>query len=161
MYHKLKEGRVAYFDVDHTLVIWELEGEDLLSKDNSDLTGIVRLLKDRPEKLNILHNGCSFTIRPIWTHVLQLVQQKIKGVNMVVWSASGADWAEAVVKRLGLEDYVDVILTKPDFYYDDSNPEGFMGRHFFFAWDEIDGKMRGKKQKHHDFRKDIEENLDE
>ena len=145
------------------MIIWELEPKNYIQEAEFNLENLsaLELLEHQPESIYMEFRGKVFTIRPIWTHVSQLVQQNLKGVRMVVWSAGGADWAEAVIKTLKLEDYVDVILTKPDFFYDDSKPEGFMGRHFFFAWDEINAKMKGKVQKHHDFRKDIEENLDE
>lgn len=161
MFHKVPEGRIAYFDVDHTLVIWELTPREYLKNPdlNSKYLDVRQLLQAQPESLDMEFRGKKFTIRPIWTHVSQLVQQSLKGIRIVVWSAGGADWAEAVVKTLKLEDYVEVILTKPDFFYDDSTPEGFMGKHFFFAWDEINAKMKGKTQKHHDFRKDVKENL--
>jgi phosphoserine phosphatase len=170
MYTKIKEGRIAYFDVDHTLVIWERDPNKLLldlpegleeSFDQICKADFPELHNRQPEVLGISHNGFRFWIRPVWTHVLQLIQQKMKGIQVVVWSASGSDWAEAVVNRLRLDDYVDLVVTKPDFYYDDSHPEGFMGKHFFFAWEEIDAKMGRKRQKHHDFRKDVDENLDD
>lgn len=159
MYHKVEAGQIAYFDVDHTLIIWEMDPNKYDPSEGSGESGVHNLLNKQPESLFMNFNGRDFSIRPIWTHVSQLVQQKLKGVNVVVWSAGGVDWAEAVVKRLGLENLVDVVITKPHFFYDDSNPEGFMGKHFFFAWDEINAKMEGKKQSHHDFRKTVEENL--
>lgn len=161
MYHKVEAGQIAYFDVDHTLIIWEMDPKEYSPLKGSDDYGIEKLLNKQPESLKIAFDGKEFSIRPIWTHVSQLVQQSLKGVKIVVWSAGGVDWAEAIVNRLGLNDFVDVVITKPHFFYDDSNPEGFMGKHFFFAWDEINDKMKGKKQSHHDFRKTVKENLED
>ena len=159
MYHKVREGRIAYFDVDHTLIIWEMNPSEYVqtAKDNkyySELRELPpkrrlsKLLEDQPESLTLISpkTGNPFRVRPIWTHVSQLIQQRLKGLNIVVWSAGGSDWAEAVVNGLFLDDFVDVIMTKPDFLYDDSKPKDLMGRHFFFAWDEINAKMKGLKQ---------------
>lgn len=45
---------------------------------------------------------------------------------MVVWSAGGWDWAEAVVKTLKLENFVDLVISKPTWTYDDLQPSEFI-----------------------------------
>ena len=63
--------------------------------------------------------GFQSTCNPIKTNIEELILQKLKGSHIVVWSKGGADWAESVVIGLGLEKYVDAIMTKPDVVYDD------------------------------------------
>lgn len=130
-YFKLEEGQVAYFDVDDTLILWEGCSEAVLYGADHD-----------PMEMNF--KGKRLYVRPLMTHVDQLIEQSCKGLKIVVWSAGGADWAEAVVQHLGLEAYVDVILTKPNFFYDDHKPEDFMRNHFYFANEERK-KLKGIK----------------
>lgn len=49
-----------------------------------------------------------------------------RGYEVIIWSATGKEWGELVAKQLGLEDYVDYYLSKPDFYIDDLSVENFM-----------------------------------
>lgn len=96
-------NRSTYFDVDDTLMEWK-------QCDPSDINAC-----------KIENNGYIFYKRPIQCHIDELRNQKMAGNTVVVWSAGGARWAEAVIKALKLEQYVDVVLTKPDFYYDDKD----------------------------------------
>lgn len=96
-------NRNTFFDVDDTLMEWK-------QCDPSD-----------PNACKITNNGYVFYKRPIQVHIDELKNQKMAGNTVVVWSAGGARWAEAVIKALKLEQYVDVVLTKPDFYYDDKD----------------------------------------
>lgn len=50
----------------------------------------------------------------------------VRGYGIVVWSANGKEWAEKVVRRLGLEKYVDLIMTKPHKYLDDKPVSDWM-----------------------------------
>lgn len=49
----------------------------------------------------------------------------------MVWSAGGGDWAEAVVKALGIEEMVDIVMSKPSWYYDDKPCEDWMGKQIY------------------------------
>ena len=51
---------------------------------------------------------------------------------IIVWSWGGADWAELVVKTLGLEDYVDLVTGKPFKYYDDLAASEWMGKPVYY-----------------------------
>ena len=68
----------------------------------------------------------------ITQHIEELIRQKKSGTRIVVWSASGVQWAEAVVKSLGIEKYVDAVLSKPTRVYDDKDPIEWLPERRFF-----------------------------
>lgn len=55
-----------------------------------------------------------------------LMDEKRRGSFILVWSRSGNAWAEAVVKALGLTEYVDLVMTKPISYLDDTPVENWL-----------------------------------
>ena len=102
----------VYFDVDETLVLWEGANADA---------------EKFPIKLDIA--GWRVYGKPHQRHVDALKKHKQLGdAVVVVWSAGGQDHAEEVVRQLGIGEYVDYILAKPDQYYDDLHCEEFMGK---------------------------------
>lgn len=111
-------NRTVYFDVDDTIMEWK-------QCDSND-----------PDACQIENNGFIFYKRPIMIHVQELKNQKMAGNTVVVWSAGGARWAEAVIKALKLEQYVDVVLTKPDFYYDDKDVDFWFPKKRFYHVDD-------------------------
>ncbi len=46
---------------------------------------------------------------------------------MYVWSKTGKSWAQAVVEKLGIEEYVVGTLSKPDFLLDDRDVNQWSG----------------------------------
>lgn len=121
--YKVPCGPTAYFDVDDTLVMWEIpEGfqEDLVTVVCRDYAELLA-----PNKHNIK----------------LLKKMAARGHSVIVWSAGGADWAEAVVKALELEDYVHVVTGKPTYWIDDlQNPKDVLGKHGYF---DINGNKYG------------------
>lgn len=110
MYKKFDDKDTIYFDVDDTLVIWQVNPpEDFMDRIVmiADATGPV-------------------AVQPHTKHIKLLKEHKKNGDIIVVWSQGGSDWAEAVVKGLKLEEYVDLIIAKPALYYDDLPPEQWM-----------------------------------
>lgn len=61
--------------------------------------------------------GASY--EPHIAHIDMIKKFKLRGQKVVVWSAGGYEWAERIVKELGLEIYVDLILCKPAWWADD------------------------------------------
>lgn len=53
-----------------------------------------------------------------------------RGYTILVWSANGKEWAETVIRKLKLQEYVDIIMTKPCKLLDDKPASEWM-------WDQI------------------------
>lgn len=117
MYLSLEEDNVAYFDVDDTLIFAE---DDISSLTREDLLEMATIS---------MPNGFDTKVRVHSKQVERLKMHKKWGNGVIVWSKSGYRWAEAVVRALNLEEYVDVVLSKPTYYYDDKKCEQFMGEH--------------------------------
>ena len=95
------------FDCDETLVLWSS-------------------LKPLEERIHIEAGEISAYVWPHKKHIEQLKKHKARDHRIIVWSAGGYAWAEAVVKALELDSYVDVVMTKFQWYYDDLKSEEFM-----------------------------------
>lgn len=96
---KVKTTKLTAFDVDETLVMHDLW--------DPDASGCF-----------IEIEGVRFKVHK--RHVEQVKGHKARGHTVMVWSKGGADWAETVVRRLGLERHVDWVVDKPHWCYDDS-----------------------------------------
>lgn len=118
MLNTLKFDNVAYFDVDDTLLIYQ---KDLSSDRYHEL---FELSIPGRELFTAM-------VAPHHEHVQRVKEHKAWGNGVVVWSRSGYEWAEAAVKALGLEQYVDVCLAKPMYYYDDKPCCKILGEHRF------------------------------
>lgn len=98
---KIPDKPIVFSDVDDTLVMWkpptEYE-EECVAFDN---------------------NGVIEYCLPHKKHIELLRQFKARGHTVVVWSQGGSDWAEQVIKKLGIEDIVDIVMPKPFWYIDD------------------------------------------
>jgi len=109
----LKCDQPTYFDVDDTLVSW--------GYNSAPIDGAVE----------IVCNGFSQFLIPHKKHIEQLKAHKARGHTIVVWSQGGWQWAEAVVKGLGLEKFVDLCISKPLWIYDDLPAEAFMPKNIW------------------------------
>jgi len=85
----LGTDRIAYFDVDSTLALWGCDE------------------KDGP------------FYYPNEVIINELKQHKLRNHTVVVWSAGGLDWAKRIVKEFKLEEYVDLVICKPSWIWDD------------------------------------------
>ena len=106
---------IAYFDCDETLVFVDSIPE------GSDTVWVQ--IPGFPGKLCGIHK----------THVQRLKDHKIWGNGVVVWSRSGHKWAKAVVEALELTEFVDVVLSKPLYFYDDKPCNQILGEHRFLS----------------------------
>ena len=148
-YFYSEDGQTAYFDIDQTVAIWEddinivLNGEPTTGNELVDKTANAKVYGDVvPVEMPGLDKP--IYIRPLRTHVNQVIQQSVKGIVCVAWSASGASWANAVVTALGLRPYIICSLSKPNFYYDDRLAAHFMNQRYYFAKDELRMKLQGE-----------------
>jgi len=112
---KLKNLSTLMVDCDSTLVTWNLP-EHYCEKD------LVIIECNGKEKACVIYQS----------NVQLLKEFACTNCEIVVWSASGADWAEAVVKALELENYVSVVMSKPSFYIDDKVCEKWMGKRIYY-----------------------------
>jgi len=109
-----------YFDVDETLIFWE----DSEAIDRMLSRGC--LVDDRFVTLDTI------CFRKHNYHIDRLIQHHNTGDLVVVWSAGGKGWADRVVDALEIREFVDVVLPKPNFYYDDIELKDFNSRRMFF-----------------------------
>jgi phosphoserine phosphatase len=103
-----ESDNTVFFDCDDTLVMWNIpvgKEEQCITFDNYGF--IERLL-------------------PHEKHISQLKRHAARGHRIVVWSAGGWEWAHSVVKALKLESWVDCVMSKPRWFYDDLTAEEFM-----------------------------------
>lgn len=100
----IKGDRVAYFDVDDTLVMWGYGPEDL---------GTIPLECQ----------GHYVYCKPHAKHIEAMKRHAARGHTIVVWSAGGVEWATTVVEKLGLSNIVDAVACKPSWWYDDLKAE--------------------------------------
>lgn len=121
----IENEKCIFYDCDDTLIMW---GSQYVKEDDNG-------------KLNTIDIASPFytpsmyaTVAPIYQlvphkkHIQHLKDSKLKNKNtIVVWSAGGWQWAQAVVKALGIEEYVDAVMEKPTMYVDDLPCKDFMG----------------------------------
>lgn len=104
---------VAFFDVDNTLIMYDIPPE----RSNEAI------------EISIRHGLPAIRVIPHEVHCELVRHHRAWGNGVVVWSRSGVEWASAVVKALGLEPYVDLVIAKPFYYYDDKKCCEILGEH--------------------------------
>lgn len=104
LYHRLSNDYSTFFDVDETLVFWghpEHEDDETIEvQDPYYPSKTVKLVKHQ-------------------RNIEFLIRKSGQGQDIIVWSAGGSAWAETIVKALGLEEYVTLVMSKPSMYVDD------------------------------------------
>jgi hypothetical protein len=109
---KYKEP-IVYCDIDDTLVSWNFDyncpGPNKL--EFKDIDGDILYLEVIKEHVNVLKS------------------HNLRGHTIILWSAGGADWAEEVGIKIGIDDIVDAYASKPTWFYDDIPASEFMPEH--------------------------------
>lgn len=113
----IQSSRIVYVDVDDTLVIWDWKAID---PDGNNLIAV----KDKG-------SGHTEYVMPHNRHIALMKQFKARGHTVVVWSQGGWAWAESVVRTLKLENIVDVVIDKPNWYIDDLPASAYMARNIY------------------------------
>lgn len=117
-------NQTVFCDVDDTLVLWNP------TEEQRNKYGEVEIVC--PGSFAIVDgemiSSPSFTetLVPYLPHIEQLKKHKARGHTVVVWSAGGYDWAKVAVEALGLTQYVDLVISKPTWAYDDLPPNEYM-----------------------------------
>lgn len=104
---------------------------DLIVPCDVDLTLIDYNIKDKifSELVKVgLIKGKEIWVYPIKDHIETIKNMKASGAYILVWSGTGHAWAAHIVKKLGLEKYVDIIMSKPKWYIDDCSADEWMKR---------------------------------
>lgn len=115
----MPDGQNCYCDIDETLVLWEPPQSDVKYSKEELITVTVRNItrKFRINKYNIDY----------------IEKLAVRGHLIILWSAAGALWAEAVAKALDIEHLVTACMSKPTYFVDDiKDANQFMGKHVFF-----------------------------
>lgn len=120
----IKSEQVICIDIDDTLVMHRKPGpNDMVLTFVDPYDGTARtLVKHQP-------------------HIKILRDRKARGATIVVWSQSGYQWAEAIVRALALDDVVDFVLSKPVAYIDDKPVEEWMAERIYLPFDSNYGKL--------------------
>lgn len=112
----IKNEQVIFFDVDDTLIVWDAKISDRHIEVKSPYnTNEIDLVKPHPGHIKILKDRYA------------------RGSTIIVWSAGGYKWAEAVVKALGLSKYVSFIMSKPFMYVDDKEACEILGERLYLG----------------------------
>lgn len=108
----IRATRSVFFDVDDTLVIWDWQSIDPEGK------GLISILDKQ--------SGCVELVYPHLRHIELMRQFKARGHTVVVWSQGGHEWAETICLALGIENLVDLVMDKPNWYVDDLHASDWM-----------------------------------
>jgi phosphoserine phosphatase len=112
----IENERVVCFDVDETL-IHHIQPSDI------DVFNQDRVLELKYESINE-----TYLVLINEIHRKLVKEMYHRGRYVIIWSARGHEWAEIVVKALGLENHVHMIMSKPIAYVDDVGADDFMKR---------------------------------
>jgi predicted phosphatase len=101
----MPDNYTIMFDVDECLIECESVPEDYQKQDGE-------IILEHPVfgKLKVF---------PIYEMIETLKNKKLEGATITVWHKGGTQWSSKVIKALKLTKYVDLIVAKPDLYYDD------------------------------------------
>jgi phosphoserine phosphatase len=99
----INKERLVHYDVDDTLIMWE------------------NVWEPGEGKIPVVdpYDGKTLYFRPHKEHIRSLKHHTRAGWFVVIWSAGGWEWANAVAKALEIYTFADMIMSKPIKCYDD------------------------------------------
>ena len=109
----LECNQPTFFDIDDTLIQWGFSDKPFEGSVEVRCQGIVN------------------HVLPHKAHIHALKSHRARGHTIIVWSKGGSKWGEAAVKALGLEEFVDLVIEKPQWVYDDAEYDSFMPKILF------------------------------
>lgn len=116
----VRHEQIIAFDIDDTLVFYEPESV-------TEKSALKPVMITDPYDESLIkayaHNS----------HIKLLKDKKARGAYILVWSQSGYRWAEAVIMALGLQSYVDQVMSKPTAYVDDLPCNEWMGARIYLS----------------------------
>jgi predicted phosphatase len=98
--------RPVFFDVDNTIILWDMSKYPDLNT------------------VDVVHINGTATVAVHQKNLNMLVRLWKCGRFIVVHSGNGHAWAASVIRALGIEDCVDLVLDKPGDLYVDDMPAG-------------------------------------
>lgn len=98
-----KHEHIVNVDVDETLVLWSIKKYPSMKTAEFNYYGIKKTLAIHQEQIDLVKS------------------YKKRGYYVRVWSANGWRWANEVVTKLDLQDFVDHVETKGTKFLDDHN----------------------------------------
>ncbi len=114
----VRSENIVCVDVDDTLVLWDNTHKRTLSMFEPVLGEMIK-------------------IAPHWPNIRLLKEKSLRGATVVVWSQGGYKYAEAIVRVLKLEAYVDYVMSKPSVVIDDLPVDMWMPRSFTLNPDKV------------------------
>lgn len=115
----IKEDRVIFYDCDNCLVLWP---ED--SGYNPD--NFIQIASS----VSLLSGESTYKLTPNKGVIEDLKKKKEESYYIVVWSQGGFEHARRIVEGLELQEFVDIVMSKPLWIVDDLDPkEVFSWRH--------------------------------
>jgi len=136
-------SQTTFFDVDDTLIMWSRPAfgdpdaieitcpASRTQRALMDLTEDGILTPETPPSEMVEVGTWTELVKPHKKHVEQLKLHKMRGHTIIVWSAGGWEWAEVVVRALKLEKFVDLVIEKPTWVYDDLPVVEFMPKNIW------------------------------
>lgn len=106
----IKSNKIVMIDCDDTLIMW----------DKSKYKG-------KLEPVTIKINKFKSVVYKNQKNINLIIKLKKLGYTLIVWSLSGYEWAQKVTKAVGLENYVTICMSKPNYYVDDSEVKNWIG----------------------------------
>jgi hypothetical protein len=107
---KLSSDKVVCVDCDDTLIMWDISKyQDQLPSVDIECYGYVTQVLLNTKNINLVEKFAKL------------------GYQIIIWSQTGHEWAEAVGKACGLDEYVALYMAKPRYHFDDLPASAWMG----------------------------------